>query len=368
MSKLVIFQEGTIIREFILKDDWISIGRSPDNILILDEPFISRFHAVISKKNNGYVVTDLDSTEGTYLTDANYLKYEQLSPHKSQKLADGDIIKIGNFHIMFSTQIESSNSFPEPTPPIIEPISPARNNSIKRFFQLATFTGIVFLTTIVARTLFIQNNQLAQQVDKEIETSITDTPVDKEIEPSITDMPVDKEIESSITDAPVKLQSDTEIDYTQLRDRLKIGNWQKADEETYTLMLKAANIEKGGDLTKQSIKNFSCNDLKTIDNLWNQYSQGRFGFRVQNNIYQSLGKSTNALGSQVGWRINRGQFKHYNSLTFDLNAPKGHLPARVFRVANNSRWSTYTKMKGILDRTNQCKITSVGKTNPSKSS
>ena len=355
MSKLVIFQEGTIIREFILKDDWISIGRSPDNILILDEPFISRFHAVISKKNNGYVVTDLDSTEGTYLTDANYLKYEQLSPHKSQKLADGDIIKIGNFHIMFSTQIESSNSFPEPTPPIIEPISPARNNSIKRFFQLATFTGIVFLTTIVARTLFIQNNQLAQQVDKEIE-------------PSITDTPVDKEIESSITDAPVKLQSDTEIDYTQLRDRLKIGNWQKADEETYTLMLKAANIEKGGDLTKQSIKNFSCNDLKTIDNLWNQYSQGRFGFRVQNNIYQSLGKSTNALGSQVGWRINRGQFKHYNSLTFDLNAPKGHLPARVFRVANNSRWSTYTKMKGILDRTNQCKITSVGKTNPSKSS
>ncbi len=400
--KLVIFQERTIIDELILKDNSISIGRSPDNLIILDDSSISRFHAVVIKQIHGYVIQDLDSNNGTYLTDNTYSNYQQLSPHNSKILANGDIVKIGNFHIIFYTKVESLNEqveFPPPIIPIITETSEIRKNLItwKSFFQLVILTGMTLLTAIIAKTLFIQDNKQAQlveqdtevpiidrqveketevpiidkqveqdtevpiidkQVEKEIEVPIIDRQVEKETEVPIIDKQVEKETEAPLIDKQVEIKSSKGIDYTQLRDRLKTGNWKKADEETYKLMLKAANIQKGGNLTKESIKNFSCKELKTIDNLWKQYSQGKFGFSIQNNIYQSSGKSTISLGSQVGWTIYTGQFKDYSLLSFDLSAPKGHLPARVFRVANNSRWSLYIEVKGILDRTNQCKIIS----------
>ncbi len=400
--KLVIFQERTIIDELILKDNSISIGRSPDNLIILDDSSISRFHAVVIKQIHGYVIQDLDSNNGTYLTDNTYSNYQQLSPHNSKILANGDIVKIGNFHIIFYTTVESLNEqveFPPPIIPIITETSEIRKNLItwKSFFQLVILTGMTLLTAIIAKTLFIQDNKQAQQVEqdtevpiidrqvekesevpiidkqveqdtevpiidrqveKEIEVPIIDRQVEKETEVPIIDKQVEKETEAPLIDKQVEIKSSKGIDYTQLRDRLKTGNWKKADEETYKLMLKAANIQKGGNLTKESIKNFSCKELKTIDNLWKQYSQGKFGFSIQNNIYQSSGKSTISLGSQVGWTIYTGQFKDYSLLNFDLSAPKGHLPARVFRVANNSRWSLYIEVKGILDRTNQCKIIS----------
>ena len=37
------------------------------------------------------------------------------------------------------------------------------------------------------------------------------------------------------------------------------------------------------------MKNFPCQDLGTIDKLWVEYSDGKFGFSVQKKIYQDLG-------------------------------------------------------------------------------
>ena len=44
-----------------------TIGRAPDNTLVLDDPLISKHHARIDVSPNGMVVTDLGSTNGLYV-------------------------------------------------------------------------------------------------------------------------------------------------------------------------------------------------------------------------------------------------------------------------------------------------------------
>ncbi|MFM6861255.1 MAG: GUN4 domain-containing protein, partial [Dolichospermum sp.] len=86
----------------------------------------------------------------------------------------------------------------------------------------------------------------------------------------------------------VELKSAVGMDYRKLRDLLKGGNWKEADEETLRVMLAVAR-EREGWLNVESIDNFPCADLRTIDQLWVKYSKDTFGFSVQKRIYQGLG-------------------------------------------------------------------------------
>jgi hypothetical protein len=128
------------------------------------------------------------------------------------------------------------------------------------------------------------------------------------------------------------LKSAVGMDYRTLRNCLKAGKWGEADRETRRLMLAVAKREKEDWLDVNSIDNFSCEDLRTIDQLWVKYSNGKFGFSVQKKIYQGFG-GTREYNSQiwqqftmkVGWRKG-GSWLYYNDITFDIKAPEGHLP------------------------------------------
>ncbi|MBD1921320.1 GUN4 domain-containing protein [Microcoleus sp. FACHB-831] len=129
------------------------------------------------------------------------------------------------------------------------------------------------------------------------------------------------------------LSSERGIDYRNLRDLLKAGKWKEADEETYRVMLKAARRESEGWLDVDSINSFPCKDLRTIDQLWVKYSNGRFGFSVQKRIWESVGGNHNAdcayekFGDRVGWRVegNWISCQYYRLTLYD--APFGHLPS-----------------------------------------
>ncbi|KAB8320130.1 TIR domain-containing protein [Tolypothrix campylonemoides VB511288] len=130
------------------------------------------------------------------------------------------------------------------------------------------------------------------------------------------------------------LSTETGVNYTQLRDLLKAGQWKEADQETFAVMLKATGTENERYLNTQSIQNFPCTDLRTIDQLWVKYSEGRFGFSVQKRIWSSVGKDYKKFGARVGWRrkgmLRNNFWVYYNELTFSNNdAPQGHLPARI---------------------------------------
>jgi serine/threonine protein kinase len=130
----------------------------------------------------------------------------------------------------------------------------------------------------------------------------------------------------------VELKSSVGMDYRKLRDLLKAGKWKEADEETARVMLAVAKREKEGWLDINNIDNFPCADLRTIDQLWVKYSDGKFGFSVQKRIYQGLGGTREYkgdiwenFGDKVGWRKG-GDWLYYNDITFDRQAPEGHLP------------------------------------------
>ncbi|MEA5579896.1 GUN4 domain-containing protein [Nodularia harveyana UHCC-0300] len=128
------------------------------------------------------------------------------------------------------------------------------------------------------------------------------------------------------------LRSSVGMDYGKLRELLAGGKWKEADTETRRVMLAVAKREKEGWLDDDSIDKFPCEDLRTIDQLWVKYSNGRFGFSVQKRIYQSLGGTREydaeiweAFGDKVGWRKG-GSWLYYKDITFDIKVPEAHLP------------------------------------------
>ena len=136
--------------------------------------------------------------------------------------------------------------------------------------------------------------------------------------------------------------------YQQLENYLKNGQWKEADQETCRMMVQTVGKEEGQWLEPEDLKNFPCEDLRTINQLWLDYSNGKFGFSVQKEIYQSLGGTKeyyneevwNKFGNRVGWRV-KGEWLYYEDLTFDdREAIEGHLPSlgRAAAAGWRERW------------------------------
>ena len=74
----------------------ITIGRSSDNDVVVDNKLASRYHAIIQKIKNAYFIKDNDSTNGTFVNGAIIPK------DKYVKLNKGDKVTIGNSSIVIS--------------------------------------------------------------------------------------------------------------------------------------------------------------------------------------------------------------------------------------------------------------------------
>jgi hypothetical protein len=71
---------------FILRD-MLSLGRDAKNDIAIDDTFVSHEHACIAQEREGYLLTDLNSTNGTFLNGKRVAG--------DQILTNGDLIKIG---------------------------------------------------------------------------------------------------------------------------------------------------------------------------------------------------------------------------------------------------------------------------------
>jgi len=137
--------------------------------------------------------------------------------------------------------------------------------------------------------------------------------------------------EKFFDEPPIPNPPKVSLRYQKLQQFLAAGKWREADEETARVMLQVAGREKEGCLNEDAINQFPCEDLRQIDGLWVQYSNGRFGFSVQKRIWQECGgkvdyETERWMGERVGWRIN-GKLVHYSQHTFSTVAPPGHLPS-----------------------------------------
>lgn len=75
-----------------LKKETVSIGRRDDNDLVIDDVFVSRKHAELKKKGEGYVIKDCKSRYGTFVNGSTIDEAE---------VNYGDEIQVGNTMITF---------------------------------------------------------------------------------------------------------------------------------------------------------------------------------------------------------------------------------------------------------------------------
>ncbi len=75
---------------FDLLQEEIFIGRRSDSGIVLRDPYVSRRHAKLVKKEGGHVLVDLDSTHGTFV---NGLQVQE------QRLEEGDCIQLGRGNV-----------------------------------------------------------------------------------------------------------------------------------------------------------------------------------------------------------------------------------------------------------------------------
>ncbi|MFN5857107.1 MAG: GUN4 domain-containing protein [Pseudanabaenaceae cyanobacterium] len=146
-------------------------------------------------------------------------------------------------------------------------------------------------------------------------------------------------------EALTRLPSAKGIDYRELEQLLKTKQWRRADELTARLILKVANREKQGWLDEDSTKNFPWKDLRTINQLWVNYSDGKFGFSVQKKLWLEcdgiIGVNDHhafrKFAVKVGWCYPQkiySDLRTYNDFMNDTrngqNALLGSLPANIW--------------------------------------
>src|SRR5437879_12931209 len=90
MPKLVLKYQSAPLKEVPLGTRPVTIGRSPDNDIPIDNLAVSNYHARVYVEAGSLVVEDLNSLNGSFLNDIRV---------EHAMLKDGDAILIGRHHI-----------------------------------------------------------------------------------------------------------------------------------------------------------------------------------------------------------------------------------------------------------------------------
>lgn len=153
------------------------------------------------------------------------------------------------------------------------------------------------------------------------------------------------------------------IRYNNLKKFLKEQNFQAADQETTKIMLEVSGKERDK-LTPDGLKNYPCNSLLVIDQLWRKYSNEHFGFSVQLKYYYDVGGTIDTIRSQdlkilgkfvdqIGWlnEDKEADFDNYENWDFTLNAPQGCFPAHWWKSPYGVKMATF-----FFDRLIACNL------------
>ena len=96
MAKLIIKTNGSLVGEFPLDKECITMGRKPDNDIKIEHLAVSGHHAQVITILNDSFVEDLNSTNGTFVNSKLVKKHA---------LRDGDQITLGNYQIQYLNEL-----------------------------------------------------------------------------------------------------------------------------------------------------------------------------------------------------------------------------------------------------------------------
>lgn len=160
---------------------------------------------------------------------------------------------------------------------------------------------------------------------------------------------------------PDDLSSEKNIDYTVLQHYLRVQDWEEADYETYLAIIKCCGLTEGQYLSSlvsktmgytEVAESIPATDLRTINQLWLKYSQGKFGFSTQKRIHIKMGgtipcvQDVAGFYKALGWELQDSENKslgtvRHHQYQFTLDAPRGHLPSHRFWRSNLHNWHNF---------------------------
>lgn len=92
MAKIILSKGDKVLREIALCKERMTIGRRPDNDIVIEDLAISGEHAVIETRNGDSILEDLNSTNGTQVNG---------QPVQKHFLQDGDVVDLARFRIRY---------------------------------------------------------------------------------------------------------------------------------------------------------------------------------------------------------------------------------------------------------------------------
>jgi len=116
--------------------------------------------------------------------------------------------------------------------------------------------------------------------------------------------------------------------FAEIQDALLLEQLEIADRFTSSAlreMAGAAAVTRGY-VYYSEVAKFDPALLAHIDAVWWLYSNGRFGFRIQQRLRQSSDGNWEKLWLTLGWKLDGVWTRYPNSFNWSHGAPEGHLP------------------------------------------
>jgi len=130
MPRLILQFEGLVLKECVVGAS-ATIGRLPDNAVVIDNPAVSSRHARVFRDGDHFVLEDLKSTNGTFVNEARVTRHT---------LQNGDVVVVGKHRVVFEEVAGE------------EPVAAADEAEPK----IANFGGTMFLDTKQQKALLAQ--------------------------------------------------------------------------------------------------------------------------------------------------------------------------------------------------------------------
>jgi len=126
----------------------------------------------------------------------------------------------------------------------------------------------------------------------------------------------------------VPLTSERGVDYQPVQAALVAGDYQTGDRLTLEKLCELAGepARQRNWLYFSEVEKFPRADLRCLDTLWLIYSEGKFGYSVQRELWLAQGKDFAKLWGKIGWKSGNRWTRYPHEFTWDLSAPRGHLP------------------------------------------
>jgi phage tail-like protein len=128
---VVVTLEGTVVQTVPLGESAVTIGRLPQNRVVLQHPSVSRYHAEVRLvgSTGEATVTDVGSSGGTFIGD------EQLRPNQPYSIQGGMVFRIGPFLLTYV----APTGGPPRSEPLAEVPAPARRARSRQPEAVAEF-------------------------------------------------------------------------------------------------------------------------------------------------------------------------------------------------------------------------------------